>query len=74
MSISPKAKMTIAAVGVLLVCITAVQNIGQVRLRFLVWSATVDQLFLIPLLFLCGVGVGMLLQWGIRRKPRPTRM
>lgn len=73
MSISPKAKMIIAAVGVLLVCIVAVQNIGQVRLRFLVWSATVDQLFLIPFLFLCGVGVGMLLQWGLRRKPRSGR-
>ena len=66
--------MIAAAVGVLLVCIIAIQNSGQVRLRFLVWSASVDQLFLIPLLFLCGVGVGMLLQWGIRRKPRPTRM
>jgi|APLow6443716910_1056828.scaffolds.fasta_scaffold727575_1 uncharacterized integral membrane protein len=74
MSISPKAKMIIAAIGALLVAIIAIQNIGQIRLRFLFWSATVDQLFLIPLLFLCGVGVGMLLQWGIRRKPRPTRM
>ncbi len=60
--------MIIAAVGVLLVCIIAIQNSGQVQLRFLVWSATVDQLFLISILFLCGVVVGMILQWGIRRK------
>ena len=73
MSISPRAKQVIAAVGVLLVFIITVQNMGQVRLRFLVWSATVDQLFLIPFLFLCGVGVGMILQWGLRRKPRTAR-
>jgi uncharacterized integral membrane protein len=70
---SPRTKMIIAAAGALLVLIIAVQNSGHVRLRFLVWSATVDQLFLIPILFLCGVAVGMLLHWGIRRKPRSSR-
>lgn len=65
--------MILAGVGALLVLIVAVQNSGEIRLRFLVWSAVVDPLFLIPFLFLCGVGVGMLLQWGIRRKPRSTR-
>mgnify|MGYP001115809953 FL=1 len=72
MIVSAKTKWILAGIGVFLVLVIAIQNIGQIQIRFLFWSASTDKLFLIPFLFLCGVVVGMILQWGIHRKPKSS--
>ncbi len=68
MSTARKIKLGLGFLGILLVLIIALQNHQPVDIRVLFWSARVDQLLLIPLLFAMGVGVGVLWAWGMRRK------
>jgi len=68
MSTARKVKFGLAGLGVLLIVIIALQNRGPVDIHVLFWKAQVDLLLLIPLLFLAGVGVGLLWAWGLRRK------
>jgi putative membrane protein len=68
MSTAGKIKLVLGAVGLLLVVIIALQNRRPVDIQALFWSARIDLLLLIPLLFVAGVGVGLLWAWGIRRR------
>ncbi len=72
MTTSQKVKLTLAAFGVVLVVIVALQNRQPVEIHVLFWRATVDRLLFIPGLFAMGIVVGLLVSWGWRRR-RKTR-
>ncbi len=70
MTSAAKVKVGLALLGLVLVVIVALQNSRPVTIDVLFWSATVDQLLLIPILFAAGVAVGLLLAWGLGRRRR----
>ena len=60
---------TILIIGaVAIVGIVALQNMNTITVRFLLWDITASQLFMIPFIFLAGLGIGVILgMWGGRK-------
>jgi uncharacterized integral membrane protein len=59
-----KLRIVIGLVIIALAGVVALQNSTPVDLRFLFWSAVVDQVLLIPGVFLAGLVAGLLLAVG----------